>query len=562
MKTNISFFKKILFAAFILSFVAPNALAQQDKIKYIPHKESDDFVWTRIQNYNKIETKSKKIKIFNIQGAMVNGKMVVPDDYFSVEYRNGYFQAWKQKQFEDNNKDLRGVPCDVYSTDGRLVYPASAGCRNIWYIKEINTHLFQFSDFSWYEEKTGRFIYRGGWDYTFKPDKYVGELQSVSTLVKDKYVCLEISDQGKDVRTLIYTTKGEYVCTVKRPSTLFKDRIDIVYIPELGFFSRPSGELDVFYDTSGIKCFIGKYLGNSDDIDGRSYYSLTHVSNGHNYACFYEKSNFSELHLVSSMTDKNITRAQGYNSLRKIIFKSADGLLYDETGKHLGHYDENYLPGEKEIIGTMGDEILYRTGNGSKLGISTFSGTEILAPEFNSVKYLGDNLFAFSMGGNWGVLRHGKTNQVIIPLSRSYTSIEYSRTLNEFTFEKAGNYQGTCNAKGVQTSIKKVKPKGPQIEFVSTILSLGNIKHKNPQKCYFKFKNIGDEPLYLTRVRTSCGCLVADYPKEAIMPGKEGTITLVYSAETVGGFKKTISVVTNSIVQPRMVLSIKGYVVE
>lgn len=95
-------------------------------------------------------------------------------------------------------------------------------------------------------------------------------------------------------------------------------------------------------------------------------------------------------------------------------------------------------------------------------GFYDISGEEILAPEFQSCAYLGSNLFKFKMNGYWGVMnRQGK---IIIPLSRQYTQIDYSRTLNTFTFVKEGGYKGECNAKGVQTSIVKMQTQKPQQE--------------------------------------------------------------------------------------------------
>lgn len=96
-----------------------------------------------------------------------------------------------------------------------------------------------------------------------------------------------------------------------------------------------------------------------------------------------------------------------------------------------------------------------------KYGITDLTNDEeIIAPEFDDCDCLGGDLFKFMMNGYWGVMnRQGK---IIIPLSRHYTSIDYSRTLKIFTFTKeteAGYFKGECNASGVQTSIEKTGTK-------------------------------------------------------------------------------------------------------
>ena len=71
----------------------------------------------------------------------------------------------------------------------------------------------------------------------------------------------------------------------------------------------------------------------------------------------------------------------------------------------------------------------------------------------------------------------------------------------------------------------------------------------NPvQKCTFKFTNVGDAKLVINTVHASCGCTVADYPKDFIAPGASGEITVTYNGtgKMPGPFKKSIQVFSNS----------------
>lgn len=101
------------------------------------------------------------------------------------------------------------------------------------------------------------------------------------------------------------------------------------------------------------------------------------------------------------------------------------------------------------------------TCESDKCGITDLvEGKEILAPEFDDCDCITNDLFKFKMNGYWGIMnRQGK---IIIPISRHYTSIDYSRTLKMYTFTKETEtqyFKGECNANGVQTSIEKTGTK-------------------------------------------------------------------------------------------------------
>jgi len=76
----------------------------------------------------------------------------------------------------------------------------------------------------------------------------------------------------------------------------------------------------------------------------------------------------------------------------------------------------------------------------------------------------------------------------------------------------------------------------------------------------FTFTNTGNAPLIISEVKTSCGCTVPTYSKEAIMPGKDGEIKISYDTKKVGSFTKTITVLSNAN-QERKTLKIKGAIV-
>ena len=92
------------------------------------------------------------------------------------------------------------------------------------------------------------------------------------------------------------------------------------------------------------------------------------------------------------------------------------------------------------------------------------------------------------------------------------------------------------------------KKKYPVIQFDKTTIDLGTFSSDTPvQTCTFKFRNVGDAKLVINYVHTSCGCTVADFPKDYISPGGSGVITVTYDAtgKMPGKFRKAIQVFTN-----------------
>ena len=77
----------------------------------------------------------------------------------------------------------------------------------------------------------------------------------------------------------------------------------------------------------------------------------------------------------------------------------------------------------------------------------------------------------------------------------------------------------------------------------------------------FKFSNSGAQPLEITDVRTSCDCTLAEWPKEAVQPGKAAFIRAGFKIEGKSGrFDKSIIIFANT--QPATtILNITGNVV-
>ena len=100
---------------------------------------------------------------------------------------------------------------------------------------------------------------------------------------------------------------------------------------------------------------------------------------------------------------------------------------------------------------------------------------------------------------------------------------------------------------------------GPRITFDKVRHHFGSIWHAEKVTYAYTFKNSGTEALVIKEVKTSCGCTVPTYPKEAILPGETASIEIKYATNRVGAFNKTITVMSNADV-PQKKLRIKGNV--
>ena len=103
---------------------------------------------------------------------------------------------------------------------------------------------------------------------------------------------------------------------------------------------------------------------------------------------------------------------------------------------------------------------------------------------------------------------------------------------------------------------------GPKIQFKTETIDYGTVtKDSDNGLRTFEFTNIGDAPLNIVNVQSSCGCTIPSYSKEPIMPGKTGKIEVKYNMSP-GPIRKSLTVESNAvnIEGGRVQLKIKGNV--
>jgi hypothetical protein len=103
-----------------------------------------------------------------------------------------------------------------------------------------------------------------------------------------------------------------------------------------------------------------------------------------------------------------------------------------------------------------------------------------------------------------------------------------------------------------------------RIQWLDSMVHFDTIKMGQQAQVRFRFRNIGDKPLYLTEVKAGCGCTVPDYTKGAIAPGMEGEVTGAFDSKKAhpGIVRKSIFVTTNTKDVSRHTLSFTGLILE
>jgi Protein of unknown function (DUF1573) len=85
------------------------------------------------------------------------------------------------------------------------------------------------------------------------------------------------------------------------------------------------------------------------------------------------------------------------------------------------------------------------------------------------------------------------------------------------------------------------------IEWLDSARDFGKIPEGQKLDVAFRFRNTGTTPLVIGQVRPSCGCTIAEQPKEPVAPGSEGQIKAVFNSEGRSGINhKTLFVTANT----------------
>lgn len=92
----------------------------------------------------------------------------------------------------------------------------------------------------------------------------------------------------------------------------------------------------------------------------------------------------------------------------------------------------------------------------------------------------------------------------------------------------------------------KAMPK-TMIEVAEPQFNFGHMKEGDKVSHTYLVKNIGQNPLFISNIQVSCGCTAPSFPKEPILPGQQGEVTLEFnSAGKAGSVQKNALIIANA----------------
>lgn len=102
---------------------------------------------------------------------------------------------------------------------------------------------------------------------------------------------------------------------------------------------------------------------------------------------------------------------------------------------------------------------------------------------------------------------------------------------------------------------------GPKLTIEQHDFNFGQVFQGEKVSHTFSFRNLGDGPLLIQKVRTSCGCTAALLSEMEVPAGEEGEIETTFdSGRFRGQVTKTVYLYTNDPVQPVAQFHIRGKV--
>jgi hypothetical protein len=113
-------------------------------------------------------------------------------------------------------------------------------------------------------------------------------------------------------------------------------------------------------------------------------------------------------------------------------------------------------------------------------------------------------------------------------------------------------------------SATAMDPNAPKFSFKDgDTFDFGTVKEGPNAEHKFNFSNVGRSPLIITNASASCSCTVPAWPKEPILPGKAGDVTVSFTTKGhVGPFIKDVYIQSNAMKgNERYTVHIKGVVV-
>lgn len=85
------------------------------------------------------------------------------------------------------------------------------------------------------------------------------------------------------------------------------------------------------------------------------------------------------------------------------------------------------------------------------------------------------------------------------------------------------------------------------IKWIENNINFGTIKCGEKIKIIYRFKNVGEKPLFIISVSEGCKCATTEYNSDPIQPGKQGAVTIHFDSKTqIEAIRKSVVIETNT----------------
>lgn len=119
---------------------------------------------------------------------------------------------------------------------------------------------------------------------------------------------------------------------------------------------------------------------------------------------------------------------------------------------------------------------------------------------------------------------------------------------------------GEAKAQRRDTTSQRCYCAGPELQLECYEYDFGDVPRRGGDlHLRLRYRNVGDTPLVLTRIITSCSCLKSDFSKRPLSPGAEGELELIYQPlkAAPGTFNKVVQILSNAE-SGRQLITIRG----
>jgi len=113
-----------------------------------------------------------------------------------------------------------------------------------------------------------------------------------------------------------------------------------------------------------------------------------------------------------------------------------------------------------------------------------------------------------------------------------------------------------------KNTLKQIAFPTSELTFESTTFNYGTIEEGEVVQTVFTFTNTGSEPIVISNAKGSCGCTVAEWPKQPIAAGETGQFVVRFNSQNKVGMQSKRVTVTANTDPVNTYLTVKGEVIK